>query len=215
MSGVRSAPKRIAVIDRQPLFLEAVTAALAVAWPDAAAESHLSAESFLERNGSHEIELVVCDIETVDADGPDALANLMQAAEGARVIAFSSRMETTSVCRVLTMGVRGYLPKTVSGEVLRSAVSFVLAGGTSLLTPGLPAISGSGERPSLLGLRGRELEVLEELERGASNKLIARRLGLSLASVKLHVQSILRATGARNRVEAIASVRRLREGDAK
>jgi DNA-binding NarL/FixJ family response regulator len=55
----------------------------------------------------------------------------------------------------------------------------------------------------------RELEILIHLERGQSNKAIARALGLSLATVKLHVQSILRSTGARNRVEAIANARRM------
>jgi DNA-binding NarL/FixJ family response regulator len=55
----------------------------------------------------------------------------------------------------------------------------------------------------------RELDVLRRLDRGCSNKMIARELGVSIGLVKLHVQAILRATGARNRTEAIVNARRL------
>jgi DNA-binding NarL/FixJ family response regulator len=51
-------------------------------------------------------------------------------------------------------------------------------------------------------LTGRQYDVLRHLERGRSTKEIARRLGLSVGTIKVHLASIYRTLGARNRVEA-------------
>ncbi len=53
----------------------------------------------------------------------------------------------------------------------------------------------------------REFEVLQALSQGLSNKAIARKLGISLHTVKFHVESVFRKLGARNRTEAVAKAR--------
>jgi DNA-binding NarL/FixJ family response regulator len=58
-------------------------------------------------------------------------------------------------------------------------------------------------------LTNRQLDVFRLLAEGLPNKLIARRLGLSEATVKLHVSAILRALGVRNRTEAVLQASRL------
>jgi DNA-binding NarL/FixJ family response regulator len=110
----------------------------------------------------------------------------------------------------MSSGARGYVTKTMSSAAFCGAVLVVLGGGAVFPSEVLPAQSGAVIEPRERVPRGkRELEILIHLERGQSNKAIARALGLSLATVKLHVQSILRSTGARNRVEAIANARRM------
>ena len=56
-------------------------------------------------------------------------------------------------------------------------------------------------------LTPRELEVLQALSQGLSNKAIARKLEISLHTVKFHVESVFRKLGARNRTEAVAKAR--------
>jgi DNA-binding NarL/FixJ family response regulator len=56
-------------------------------------------------------------------------------------------------------------------------------------------------------LSSRQLEVLRFIEMGQTNKEIAKALGISVATVKLHVQAILNVTGARNRTEAALRTR--------
>ena len=56
-------------------------------------------------------------------------------------------------------------------------------------------------------LSSRQLEVLRLIEMGQTNKEIAKALGISVATVKLHVQAILNITGARNRTEAALRAR--------
>lgn len=98
----------------------------------------------------------------------------------------------------------GILPKTDEAPLMIAAIKLVLAGGEyypcfdegdSPMGPGGP---GPVER-----LSRRQREVLEEMRLGRTNKEIAKALGISVATVKLHVQAVLGAAGARNRTEAV------------
>jgi DNA-binding NarL/FixJ family response regulator len=95
----------------------------------------------------------------------------------------------------------------MAGRTITGAISVVLGGGTCL--PSQTIASAAARGPSRLPRSRRESEILAHLARGASNKVIARELGLSVATVKLHVQAILRSTNARNRVEAIVNARKM------
>ena len=69
--------------------------------------------------------------------------------------------------------------------------------------------SGSGRGSHYGRLTARELQVLELLAQGLSNKMISRRLGITPATVKCHVGKILGAMGAANRLEAVIVAARL------
>ncbi|MDE1936533.1 MAG: response regulator transcription factor [Bradyrhizobium sp.] len=62
-------------------------------------------------------------------------------------------------------------------------------------------------------LTPRELEVLAALAEGMTNKAIARRLDISLHTVKFHVESLFRKLGARTRTEAVAKAAERRRSD--
>jgi DNA-binding NarL/FixJ family response regulator len=71
------------------------------------------------------------------------------------------------------------------------------------------AASGSSRGNHYGRLTARELQVLELLAQGLSNKMISRRLGITPATVKCHVGKILGAMGASNRLEAVIVASRL------
>jgi DNA-binding NarL/FixJ family response regulator len=104
------------------------------------------------------------------------------------------------------------LPPTVDGDLLRAAVIIVAAGFTILETEEHHGFSDepSGPTRSLdvddgeTALTTRENEVLSLLARGASNKVIARELKISVHTAKFHVASVLAKLGARNRSDAVA-----------
>jgi DNA-binding NarL/FixJ family response regulator len=105
-------------------------------------------------------------------------------------------------------GFRGVLPKTFDLRVAAAALRLVAAGGEYFpcfdLEEEAPAAVGSARAP----LSRRQAEILTELEAGATNKEIARKLGISLATVKMHVRALLNLVGARNRTEAVMRLRR-------
>jgi DNA-binding CsgD family transcriptional regulator len=98
---------------------------------------------------------------------------------------------------------QGHLLKDASPEQLDAALRAVAAGLTvqsSEQSAFKPAVEFDDESV----LTPREMEVLEALASGLPNKGIARHLGISLHTVKFHVESLFRKLGARNRTEAVA-----------
>lgn len=107
--------------------------------------------------------------------------------------------------------VRGILPPTADQALLCAAIVIVAAGymisetdAARGLSEEVPHAAGSFDGPdSEINLTPREAEVLGLLVHGASNKMIARELGISLHTAKFHVASVLAKLGARNRSDAV------------
>jgi DNA-binding NarL/FixJ family response regulator len=101
--------------------------------------------------------------------------------------------------------VRAVLPPSIDAELLRAAIRVVAAG---LMISETDELRGFSEQPGVddgeIVLTPREGEVLGLLAHGASNKAIARALGISVHTAKFHVASVLAKLGARNRSDAVA-----------
>lgn len=142
------------------------------------------------------------------------------AASGARVAVFSDRDNPAFIREVMELGVKGFLPKSLGVNLVLNALGLIEMGGRyvpdALLSP-RPA--GFAEAPEAFfhggagKLTPRQSEVLAELGKGRSNQEIASVLGISVATVKLHVNAILQALGVRNRTEAAIVALRMTSGD--
>jgi DNA-binding NarL/FixJ family response regulator len=104
-------------------------------------------------------------------------------------------------------GFCGVLSKTSALPLAAAALRVVGAG--SDYFPSFEPEEDRAERPLYKALTPRQAEILVELEAGAPNKEIARKLGISLATVKMHVRALLSLVGARNRTEAVMRLRRI------
>jgi len=108
---------------------------------------------------------------------------------------------------------RGWLPWDASASQINAALGAVAAGLAVRAAGETQAGFASMHEPSLHGLlTPRELEVLGAIDAGLTNKAIARRLGISLHTVKFHVESVFRKLGVRTRTEALAKARERRFG---
>jgi two-component system nitrate/nitrite response regulator NarL len=106
-------------------------------------------------------------------------------------------------------GFRGLLPKTTDRVLMVAILRLVLAGGEYFPCFEEAVQAGAAILPiQVEQLSRRQREVLAELELGRTNKEIAKHLGISVATVKLHVQAILAASGTRNRTEAVSRLRK-------
>jgi DNA-binding CsgD family transcriptional regulator len=109
---------------------------------------------------------------------------------------------------------RGALPRDADARQIDAAIRAVAAG----LIVRAPVARDSGfgamrESEAHALLTPRELEVLAALAEGMTNKAIARRLDISLHTVKFHVESLFRKLGARTRTEAVAKAAERRRSD--
>lgn len=127
-----------------------------------------------------------------------------------RVIVISGSLDWDSVASARAAGASGYLPKDL-------AVADMVATIRGLASPDFGKLAfrdllggrpdGHGMRPSLRrGLTRREQEVLSELRRGSTNKEIAARLSVSIATINKHVQKVLKKLHVQTRTQAVALV---------
>jgi len=138
----------------------------------------------------------------------------------ARIAVIADRFDVGFVKQAWDAGVNGFCQSASNREVLIRSLELVMLGEAvlptdimALLLDAVPAASGvqdQGEAgagsdcsdPKLRKLSTREAEILHCLTEGAPNKLIARKLDVAEATVKVHIKAILRKIGAANRTQA-------------
>jgi DNA-binding NarL/FixJ family response regulator len=138
--------------------------------------------------------------------------------DAADVVLADGRRPPEDVRNVVGLGIaddrwRGALPREADARQIDAAIRAVAAGlivRAPVARDGFGAM-GDGEGHALL--TPRELEVLAALAEGMTNKAIARRLDISLHTVKFHVESLFRKLGARTRTEAVAKAAERRRSD--
>ena len=109
------------------------------------------------------------------------------------------------VLPAIEAGATGYLLKDASQEELFRAVE-AAARGEAVLSPSVATrLLGQVRAPAAVPLSKRELEVLQMIARGATNREAARRLFISEASVKAHLLHIYAKLGVNDRAAAVAA----------
>ena len=108
----------------------------------------------------------------------------------------------------------GWLPGDASAHQINAALAAVAAGLIVRIAGEAPAGFAAMQEHDLPSLfTPREMEVLNAIAEGLTNKMIARRLAISLHTVKFHVESLFRKLGVRTRTEALARARERRRAN--
>jgi two-component system nitrate/nitrite response regulator NarL len=206
-------PIRILVVDDHTLFRRGLTALLA-------RDPHLQvvgdaadAGEALRRAQEFQPDLILLDNNLPGVNGVDVLPALLDAVPGVRVLMLTVSEDEQDLVAALRGGASGYLLKTIEGDALVAAIARAMRGesvvaeemtgklvaayreATTTPAPAPPA-------PKVAQLSPREQEILRGIARGASNKEIARELGIAETTVKIHVQHVLRKLDVSSRVQA-------------
>jgi two-component system nitrate/nitrite response regulator NarL len=124
----------------------------------------------------------------------------------ARIVVLASDLTVEALREAMNAGADGFLMKEVSPEALLQSLELVMLGEkvypTNLASMLLDLTSAPTPLNSIRGLSSREREILQLLVTGASNKLIAIRLGIAEATVKVHLKALLRKIDVNNRTQA-------------
>jgi len=147
-------------------------------------------------------------------NGIEAIAQMIAVSKQTKVLVLSADPDTEGVRRALNVGAAGYLHKTRGVSALTEAIERVLRGEVIVDVP-----KGIRKRPlphqddahRLAGfLTPRERECLALLVAGLDTAAMARKLGVSPATVRTHVQSLLTKLGVHSRLEAASFAVRYR-----
>lgn len=158
-------------------------------------------------------DVILMDLHMPEMDGLTAIGHLQDEHPGIAVLILTTYNEDEMMLRGLQAGARGYLLKDMSRESLIDSIEAAVRGDT-LLKPEIlrrvlafqPLVATStAVRPDQeMALTGRELEVLQAVARGETNKGIALRLNISPRTVKAHLTSVYNKLGVDSRAAAIA-----------
>lgn len=176
------------------------------------AKSMRDALDVMEQNSAR-IGLVILDLYMPEMDGMTGLEKFIKKWPGTPVAIMSGVAQETEVEESLDKGASGFFPKTLGGKALVNAIELVLSGErfvpADFVPP--PRRSSGTKNPAAadVQLTRREMEVLKFLLKGASNKDIAREMGLQTVTVKLHIRGIFRKLSAKNRTQAVIRAQEL------
>ncbi|HBB73201.1 MAG TPA: DNA-binding response regulator [Planctomycetaceae bacterium] len=155
----------------------------------------------------HKPDVLLLDVRLGDEDGLDAIRRVRSAAPKTRIVIFSAFDNPTYVARAVAAGANDYLLKTADRDTLLAALDNAVADGPPTRTGMLRSVAASMTKQDVPGdanvpLTPRELQTLRLIAMGLSNREIADTMGISIETVKEHVQNMLRKTSLHDRTQA-------------
>lgn len=144
------------------------------------------------------------------SDGVQLVRQWCERHPNLRVAIFTDDFEAGELLALIGAGARGIIPRHAECALLLNALQAVSDGELFL-----PPISenrrgesvGPGENDAMTGLTERQRQVIRLVSAGHQNKVIARELGISPSTVKVHVHAAFRALGVHSRTAAMAALR--------
>ncbi|MEU0983998.1 response regulator transcription factor [Streptomyces griseus] len=154
-------------------------------------------------------DVVLMDLRMPTGSGVEAIAELTRRGVRARVLVLTTYDTDSDTLPAIEAGATGYLLKDALRDELYGAIRAAAAGRT-VLSPAVAtrlvtAVRNPAAPPADDPLSTRELQILEHVERGASNREIARALFISEATVKKHLTHIYDKLDVRDRAAAVAA----------
>ncbi len=195
-------PIRLLLVDDHLVVRMGLAAVLALEPDFVIAGEAEDAESALAQFRAVAPEITLLDLRMPGASGLDALRSIRAASPDARVIMLTTSELEEDIFQAIEAGAAGYLLKTAQRAELADAIRRVHAGGRAVPAPLEARLVERAQRRSL---SPRELEVLDYLRRGLSNRDIGLGLGVSEHTAKAHVKAILAKLEAADRAEAVAN----------
>jgi DNA-binding NarL/FixJ family response regulator len=205
----------IALADDHPIVRSALKAALSTLGPGTLFVEAADAASALALAESRaDLDLMLMDLAMPGSDGTATVRAIRERVPQLPLAVVSATEDRRVISELLGLGVCGFIPKTDSANVIANAVRIILDGGTyvparlmQMSPPPAPA-ADAGANLARMGLTDRQFDVLRLLAQGKSNKVIARELGITEGTVKVHLIAVFRALNVRNRTAAVIAAER-------
>jgi DNA-binding NarL/FixJ family response regulator len=148
-------------------------------------------------------DVVLMDLRMAELDGAAATAHIRAQHPHTPVLVLTTYESTADILREIEAGATGYLLKDTPRDELFAAIHMVAQGKAMLAPAVMTRLLRQRQMPAAAALSARELEVLAQVARGASNKEIAWTLHLSEAMVKSHLIHLFGKLGVDDRTAAV------------
>jgi DNA-binding NarL/FixJ family response regulator len=192
---------KILTVDDHPLMRQGIAAVIQAEKDMQIVGEASNGREAIEMFRSQRPDITLMDLQMPNVNGLDAIAAIRQEHSQARIIVLTTYEGDALTRRALKAGVVGYILKDMIRTELLEAIRSVYAGKRYIPKKIAAELA---EHFAEDDLSEREIEVLREVARGTSNKIIASRLCISEATVKAHMQNILVKLGASDRTHAVS-----------
>ena len=207
---------KILIADDHPLFREAIHNVISDGFSGSEVMETADLDSALALTQEHDdLDLILLDLNMPGMHGLNGLINLRNEAPTIPVVIVSAEQDKQVVLQAITYGAVGFITKSSPRTQMTDAIQQILNGNVYLPPDIIRTGSSHSHRrmndaPSipaelLQALTRKQLQVLERMTKGESNKQIAYTLEIAETTVKAHVSAILRKLNVHNRVQAILS----------
>ena len=201
-----TSPARLLLVDDHPLLRRAVAELLSLESDLSVVGQASNGQEALDFLAKNDVDLVILDHKMPILTGMETLKEIKARNFNTKTILFTVSDSGEDVQEALKLGVDGYLLKDIEPELIITDIRIILRG-ELVISPSLaPILAQILRTPSIedisSNLTSRELQVIQMISEGLSNKMIAHKLSITESTVKVHVKHILNKTGLRTRVEA-------------
>ncbi len=162
-----------------------------------------------------DLDLVLLDLHLPGSEGAPSVKLFHTSYPDVPVVVVSGTDQRDDIERVMNSGAMGFVSKMSSGQDMLHALRLVLDGGVylppQLLQHALIQVREDKRswRTNEFGLTVRQMEVLQQLASGLSNKDIGLSIGLAEGTVKIHVAAIFQALRVNKRMDAVQAAQRM------
>lgn len=203
-----TAPIRLLLVDDHPVVRAGLRAVLTAAdGIEVAAEAASADEAVRRARAQGALDVVLMDLRLGEgADGVEATARIRALPHPPRVLILTTYETDNDILRAVQAGATGYLLKDAEPDALVRAIRSAAAGETVLAPMVASRLLDRMQAPAT-ALTPRELEILERVAQGESNRQIARASAISEATVKSHLVHIYSKLGVDSRTRAVLAAR--------
>jgi len=200
----------ILLIDHSRLFREGIKTLLSDSNFVVIGEASSLRDAMQQMTSGGRPDLLLLDLEPADDADMGFIRELRQNKSVSHIVVLTSEITRHRLAQSLSAGVDGYLLKDMSPDALAQSLRLVLLGEKVFPTDLAPLLmngsfEGINRGPAVVqprGLSEREIQILNFLVNGLSNKSIANRLDVTEGTVKVHLKSLLRKLNVINRTQA-------------
>lgn len=205
---------KILIADEHPLYRDRLALDLEQQFPDTiiiqASNFSQAVKIIYEESG---INFIILDLDMADVKWDEGVKLLHQKAPDIKIIAVSACEDIRKIRKILDLNIKGYIPKYADAKTIKEALNHILNGGTYLPSALNKNDNEITEIPhykvKIKTLTHRQSQVLDLIAEGKSNKQIAYEIGVSEATVKLHINALLRSLNVNNRTQAVITAQKM------
>ena len=156
-----------------------------------------------------DVNMIILDLDMPDMRRAQSIEKLKNILPNLQVVVISACEDIEQIKKIISMDIMGYIPRRFDLEMLKNALNTVLSG-EKYVPKALEDVSGeTSDKFAVKTLTNRQSQVLDLIAQGKSNKQIAYEMGVSEATVKLHINALLRSLKVNNRTQAVITAQKI------